>query len=305
MTKTTPSVSVILPTYNRATLLPRAIYSVLNQSYHDLELIVVDDCSTDGTEDELSKIKDARLRVIRQSINSGPSAARNVGIRASLGRYVAFQDSDDEWLPEKLRKQVEMLEQHDELGNCPAACYSRFIILRYNKKTIVPSGPSNLLSGRIYERLLYGNTMGTPSTIFRKEILDIVGSFDESITNREDWDLALRIARDYPIAFLDEATLVSYDSPRSVNKLVSPESEVKILHKHYDSYKAFPETMARITWSIGSEYAMLKQRGNALHYMKISLERSPTTSKRLLFTALRCGINLHLVLLHARNILRP
>ena len=99
-----PTVSVILPTYNRVALLPRAISSVLNQSYSNLELIVVDDCSNDGTEEEISRIRDARLTVIRQAVNSGPGAARNVGIRAASGQYIASQDSDDEWLPEKLTK---------------------------------------------------------------------------------------------------------------------------------------------------------------------------------------------------------
>lgn len=300
-----PSLSVILPTYNRATLLPRAIHSVLDQSYRDLELIVVDDCSTDETEELLSSIRDNRLRVIRQSINSGPSAARNAGIRASKGRYVAFQDSDDEWSPEKLSKQVELIEQQDENGDLPAACYSRFIIVRDNRRVIVPSGSKSTLSGRIYERLLFGNTMGTPTVVFRKDILEIVGSFDESLANREDWDLALRIAKGNKVVFLDEATVISYDSPRSVNKLVSPEAEIAILHKHYESYKEFPEAMARIMWSIGSEFAMRKQISEALRYMRLSLEQASPKARQLVFQALRCGINVPSALLHARRVLRP
>jgi glycosyltransferase involved in cell wall biosynthesis len=302
---TSPSVSVILPTYNRAALLPRAIHSVLNQSYRDLELVVVDDCSNDGTEQELSKIRDPRLRMIRQTVNSGPSAARNAGIRASTGHYVAFQDSDTEWSPEKLRKQIELLEQRDENGTYPAACYSRFIILRGNKKIVVPSDPKNTLCGHIYERLLYGNTMDTPSIVLRREVLNMIGDFDESLANLEDWDLALRVSLNHSIVFLDEITLNSHDSPGSVNKLLSPESLITILHKHYDSYRAFPKAMANITWRIGYEYAMLQRRAEALHYMKKSLEQLSTPKRSLQFTALRGGLIPYKALLYCRKLLRP
>lgn len=300
-----PCVSIILPTYNRVALLPRAIDSVLDQSYRDLELIVVDDCSTDGTEQELLKITDPRLRLIRQKVNSGPSAARNAGIRASTGQYIAFQDSDDEWLPGKIEKQISLLEQRDVSGSYPAACYSRFIVSHRSKQTIVPSDPQDNLSGHIYKRLLYENTMGTPTTIYRKDILDLLGYFDESLANREDWDLALRVSRDYTIAFLDEVTLISYSSPGSVNKLVSPESLITILNKHYDSYRAFPESMAHITWSIGSEYAVRRQKVQALRYMNISIQQSSTPARRLIFTALRSGLNFYAALRYARSVLRP
>jgi glycosyltransferase involved in cell wall biosynthesis len=298
-----PAVSVILPTYNRAYQLPHAIHSVLSQSYSDLELIVVDDGSTDGTSQELSKIKDSRLTVIRQTVNSGSSAARNTGIRASSGSYIAFQDSDTEWFPEKLRKQMELLELRDKNGSYPSACYSRFVFLRYNKHTVVPSDPKDALSGRIYKRLLYGNTMDTPCSVFRRDVLNDVGYFDESLDNLEDWDLALRVAINHSIAFLDEVTLNSHDTPGSVNKLLSPESLIIILNKHYDSFKAYPEAMANITWRIGYEYAMRMQRTEALHYMKISLEQFATKTRSLQFTALRGGLAPYKALLYCRNLL--
>lgn len=299
-----PSVSVILPTYNRANLLARSIHSVLSQTYRDLELVVVDDCSSDGTEQELSKISDPRLRVIQQPINLGPSAARNRGIGASLGQYIAFQDSDVAWYPEKLMKQIELLERRDENGEYSAVCYSRFVFSSRNRQTVMPSDPKSTLSGRIYEKLLCGNTMDTPAIVFRREVLDVVGNFDESLANLEDWDLALRLSQNYSISFLDEVTLVSYDSLGSVNKTISPESLITILNKHYDAYKAFPKAMAYITWRIAFEYCRRQQRIEALHFMRISLEQFSTTTRKLQFTALRSGLAPYKAMLYGRKILR-
>lgn len=108
--KNNPKVSVIIPTYNRAHLIGRAIKSVLNQTYKDFEIIIVDDGSTDKTEEVVKDFKDERVRYIRREKNKGGSAARNTGIKAARGEYIAFQDSDDEWLPEKLEKQMKAFE---------------------------------------------------------------------------------------------------------------------------------------------------------------------------------------------------
>jgi len=103
-----PTVSVIIPTYNRAHLVGRSIQSVINQTYQDFEIIVVDDGSTDNTEDIIKEFqkKDKRIKHIKHNKNKGGSAARNTGIRAARGEYIAFLDSDDEWMPTKLEKQT-------------------------------------------------------------------------------------------------------------------------------------------------------------------------------------------------------
>src|SRR6056297_1399486 len=109
-----PTVSVIVPTYNRADSLPRTIDSVLAQTHDDLELVVVDDASTDDTETVVERYEDDRVTYLEHATNRGGSAARNTGIRASDGDYVAFLDSDDEWHPEKLERQVRELESRSE-----------------------------------------------------------------------------------------------------------------------------------------------------------------------------------------------
>lgn len=103
-------VSVIIPTYNRANLILQAVKSVLNQTYKNFEIIIVDDGSSDNTEDVINVIHDNRIRYIKHAINKGASAARNTGIREAKGKYIAFQDSDDHWLPDKLEKQVKRIE---------------------------------------------------------------------------------------------------------------------------------------------------------------------------------------------------
>lgn len=285
---TAPSVSVILPTYNRAALLPVAIRSVLDQSYGDLELIVVDDASTDDTQQVLGKIPDARLRVICQSVNGGPSVARNAGIRAAQGRYIAFQDSDSEWLPEKLSRQVRLLEEN---AQSPAASYSRFVVVLGRKQIVRPGDCATGLSGHIYSRQLQGNTMGTPAILVRRDILDQLGYFDETMSNLEDWDLALRICAHHSVVFLDEVTLFAYVAPGSVNTKLSPESKVTILRKHYDAYSKMPNVMAPLTWSIGKDYAMRGEKENAVRYMNISVDLVPTAAKRLLRSAVSAGLN--------------
>jgi len=110
MPEKNPTVSVIISTYNRAHLIGRAIQSVLNQTYQDFEVIVVDDGSTDNTEEIVKSFNDPRIRYIRHEKNKGAAAARNTGIKAARGKYIAFQDSDDEWLPEKLEKQMKVFE---------------------------------------------------------------------------------------------------------------------------------------------------------------------------------------------------
>ena len=113
MPEKNPTVSIIIPTYNRAHLIGRAIQSVLNQTYQNFEIIVVDDGSTDNTEEMIKEFQkhDKRIKYIRHEKNRGGAAARNTGIKVARGEYIAFQDSDDEWLPEKLEKQMDVFQR--------------------------------------------------------------------------------------------------------------------------------------------------------------------------------------------------
>ena len=202
-----PTVSVIIPTYNRANLIGKAIKSVLKQTYQDFEIIVVDDGSTDNTGEIIRSFKDKRVKYIEKyKKNKGISVARNIGIKMARGKYFAFLDSDDEWLSEKLSKQIKVLQyESPEVG----AVYSNLCYMDENgKNTNKLRNPKK--EGYIYEDLLGKNYVGPPSTLLiRKECFHRVGLFDDLLNAQEDWDMWIRIAKYYRFALI-KIPLVKY-----------------------------------------------------------------------------------------------
>jgi glycosyltransferase involved in cell wall biosynthesis len=186
-----PAVSVVIPTYNRARTVGNAIQSVMAQTFGNWELLVIDDGSTDDTQGVVSAFRDKRLRFHRLDRNRGQSAARNTGINLARGTYVSFLDSDDEWLPEKLAKEVAAFEAGGEavgLVYCGKELYdSDGHFLRQRLPTF---------EGDVYRRLLDGDLIGSCSRVaLRKSVLEVVGGFDETLPSYEDWDLWLRAAK--------------------------------------------------------------------------------------------------------------
>lgn len=198
-----PKVSVIIPTYNRADLIQDSIDSVLWQTFEDYEIIIVDDGSTDNTREVLHPlIQEGVIRYVRQD-NQGESAARNHGIKLARGDLVAFLDSDDLFLPEKLAKQISLLEENPALG----MVHSDFV--RFDHDTGVDLGYRSTahLSGWVYPQMLlqWSVLIATPTVMIPKEVLEHVGGFDERMHWAEDIDLWRRIARLYPIQSIPEA----------------------------------------------------------------------------------------------------
>ena len=201
-------VSIIIPTYNRAKCILNSIESVLNQTYPFFELLIVDDGSTDNTEEVVHGIEDDRVKYIKMPQNGGAAAARNYGISVAQYDYIAFQDSDDWWDPEKLDKEMRCITSNPSF----AMVYCQMRCIEVNEKgagkeiAITPADavPDSIKSGRIYEYLLKANYVGAPTMLIRRECLDKVGRFDEAYNALEDWDLVLRISRDYPIGFVAE-----------------------------------------------------------------------------------------------------
>lgn len=232
-----PLVSVVLPTYNRANVLSRAVNSVLNQTFRDFELIIVDDASTDNTRQLLASYDSTQICVISLPDNVGPAGARNAGIRAASGALIAFQDSDDEWGPEKLSIQVpRLISSSVSLGRGLGASYSRFLLQGRGRFTPFPPLQINA-SGNIYKDLLEQNLVGTPTLMVSREVLQDIGEFDEKLSWLEDWDLALRIAQGYDFDFVDSPLLVSYRSPGGVNQRDDPIAVFKIHQKHLGYYR--------------------------------------------------------------------
>jgi glycosyltransferase involved in cell wall biosynthesis len=187
---TAPRVSVVMPTRDRWPMLDQALQSVLSQEGVELEAIVVDEASSDGTPEQLTAIGDERITLIRNRTPTGPANARNAAIRSARGEWIAFLDDDDLWAPGKLRIQLERAERggHGMSYTGRIEVDDRLVPLR----TRAAADPRGL-----DEKLLAGNPIGGPSSVvLRREVLDRVGEFDDRLPPLEDWDLWIRASRE-------------------------------------------------------------------------------------------------------------
>ncbi|MDR3410358.1 MAG: glycosyltransferase family 2 protein [Formivibrio sp.] len=227
----TPKVSVILPTYNRARSLSSAVKSVLTQSYSDFELIVIDDASEDDTELQLEKIGDCRVHYMRHDTNRGAAAARNTGLQVARGRYIAFQDSDDVWLPSYLQRMVDALEAG---GSDCGACFSSYLRIKDGRAELIPSEPAGSDKANLLQALLKANFVSTQTLIAKREILAQVGHFDMSLRQFEDWDLAIRIALVSRIVHVAVPLVIVYHTPGSITDHIDSaiEARLAILEKY-------------------------------------------------------------------------
>jgi glycosyltransferase involved in cell wall biosynthesis len=201
-----PKVSVIIPTHSRAVYLKAAITSVLNQTFRDFELLVVDDASTDNTAEVVARFDDARIKLIRHETRKGGSGARNTGIVNSKCDYIGFLDDDDEWTPEKLNLQISLLDQAPKKVGAVYTGYAW--IDRQSGQLLGKRIPSS--RGNLVNELLRGNCVGTTSTVLvRRACFHAVGVFDEDLPSFQDYDMWLRIAREFCFDCIDQP-LVRY-----------------------------------------------------------------------------------------------
>ncbi|MFX4263649.1 glycosyltransferase family 2 protein [Pelotomaculum propionicicum] len=221
-----------MPTYNRAITIKRAVDSILKQTYQDFEIIIVDDGSTDNTYEIVKEFNEKRIKYIKHEKNKGASAARNTGIRESRGKYLAFQDSDDQWLPNKLKRQVEIL---DNSPNEVGIVYCGFWRFNNNKKIYYPSGKVIEKEGNVYKSLINGNFIGTPTAIIKKECFNKYGCFDERLPRLQDWELFIRLSKNYEFRFVNEPLVLSYFVPNCIssdNRSLITAQKI-ILKKHF------------------------------------------------------------------------
>lgn len=230
MTNALPLVSVIIPTYNRSALLPRAIHSVLNQTYKNLEIIIVDDASNDGTKSLVKNFLEdnRRIKYIRHEVNKGGSAARNSGIRKSRGEYIAFLDDDDEWLPEKIKKQLADIEKRDDEWGGVYCGYQ--IILReglFKRNKI--SRKEGDLTKEIFQMKsnAYGSTL-----LLKKEVFQKVGLFDASFNRHQDLEFLVRFFREFRLGSVP-AVLVKVHG----HNFPKAETALEIKKKFFTKYK--------------------------------------------------------------------
>lgn len=211
-------ISVIIPTYNRADKIEKSIRSVLNQTYSDMEVLVVDDASTDNTRDVVCSIQDERVRYIRLEQNGGASAARNAGVSFADTEWIAFHDSDDAWRFDKLEKQIQYRDLHPEYD----LIYTAYVLHLANEEDIYVPGsmPVECLQGDMYNLLLKGNTIGAPTILMRKAVFEEVNGFDTTWKSLEDWDFVLRISKNHKIGYVNEILLDAYRLEGSISSNV-------------------------------------------------------------------------------------
>ena len=197
-----PLISVIIPTFNRFQWLHTAIESVRNQTYPNLEILLIDDGSSDETAEFYSKSND--LHYIRQE-NTGVSAARNHGMRVAKGQWFAFLDSDDQWLPEKIERQFERLSAAD----APLLCHTDEIWVRAGKR-VNPMKKHAKMGGYIFENCLPLCCISPSSVVVHRKLIEAIGPFDVTLPACEDYDLWLRICAQYPVAFIEHPLLRKY-----------------------------------------------------------------------------------------------
>ncbi|MBT4665362.1 MAG: glycosyltransferase [Opitutae bacterium] len=198
-----PKVSVIIPTYDRIETLPRSLNSVFKQTFSDWELIVVDDGSTDGT-DEMVLRDYSSVRLHRQE-NKGVSSARNAGVALASGEWIAFLDSDDAWFPEKLERQLSSLATEHELR----LSHTDEIWIRNGRRVNQPKEYAKS-GGHLYRRCLRLCCICPSSVLIRKDFFEELGGFDEAFPACEDYDLWLRITAREPVHYLDQALVRKY-----------------------------------------------------------------------------------------------
>lgn len=197
------SITVIIPSFNRAYCLERALDSVLNQSYLPQSIILVDDGSTDETE-RLVKTKYPQVEYYKQE-NTGVSSARNLGISKSSTDWIALLDSDDEWLSDKLEKQVEVLNQNPEFK----LCHTEEIWIR-NSKRVNQMNKHQKSGGWIFEKCLPLCAISPSSVLMHKSLFEEKGLFREDLPACEDYDLWLKICASYPVLYLEEPGIIKY-----------------------------------------------------------------------------------------------
>lgn len=277
----TPRVSVILPAYNRAALVGRAIDSVLAQSMGDLELIVVDDASTDDTAAVIEgyAARDPRVRLIRSKGNLGGGGARNLGVTQARAGLIAFQDSDDRWLPEKLDRQLAALEADPEAGL--AYCGSLYYgpgPTQEGRGYYIPEPVFAHLAGDMSVEVLRRNPTSTQTLLMRRDLFDRVGGFDPEFRRLQDWDLMVRLAQITRFAFTPEPLVIIYETPGNISSSVRNDAlfRARMLEKYADLFARHPQMAARQNHVVGRHWTGLGEARRALPPLWRALAARPS-----------------------------
>lgn len=259
-----PLISVIIPTFNRSQVLKRAIISALNQTYRNIELVVVNDASTDSSSDIVKSINDSRIKLIVHEKNKGLAAARNTGIGNSAGEYITFLDDDDEWLPEKISLQLDAIRNANlTIGLVFTNGFSEY----ENNLIIKEDVPSGVVFDPKINTFFPLRVLITPPSgwMLSKTIVEKIGFFDESMYNNwDDGDYFVRVALSFPIYFLNKKLVIWHALASHVNmislnlikgKEIFLEKNLKALKKDRRYLFNFYRTLGKDTLKIDKKRA--------------------------------------------------
>lgn len=280
-----PLVSVIIPTYNRAGLVGRAIESVLGQTYQEVEMLLVDDGSTDDTGVVVKGFTDPRIVYIRHRANRGGAAARNTGLRAARGEFIAFLDSDDRWLPEKLERQLDALRLALQCG----VAYCAFVKTGSAGARLVENKNGDELEKLLLQRQ-FVITLST--VVVRRELLNAVGGFDELLPSCQDTDLFIRllpltgfvyVPEPLVVQDADSADRISVDYPNRV------EGYKMLISKHFRFLSSDPQGLAEYYLELGRLAVRAGCPREARHAFRDAISAHPASVKPYLHLAALAG----------------
>lgn len=279
-------VSIVIPTYNRAELLKEAVKSLQNQTYGNIEIIIVDDCSVDGTEETVKSIGDSRITYLKHEVNKGGGEARNTGIRHASGEYIGFLDSDDQWEPDKLAKQMAVFQKQTDVG----VVYTGMKVYQgdYLVKEVIPKYQGGLLSKLIESNCIYT----TSSILVKRPLLKEAGGFDSSLPSCQDWDLYIRLAQITRFGFVEDSSVLYYLHPgerisTNVDSVIRGHMQIYHNYKELakeqgkDTFQKFSIKIAKTIFRVG----MIKQDKDTINLARRilvdGLARTESTGKNL------------------------
>jgi len=281
-----PTISVIIPVYNGEITIQQTIESLINQTFIDFEIIVINDGSQDSTLDIISTIQDPRIKVFSYS-NAGLSASRNRGISLASGEFISFLDADDRWTPDKLQAQLEALQANLEA----AVAYSWTDYVDENGQ-VLRSGTRISVSGNVYEKLLVRNFLENGSNaLIRRQAFTEVGNFDESLTAAEDWDMYVRLANRYHFVVVRSPQILYRVSTTSMSTNVTKQeaASLQVIEKAFNQAPESLQHLKKYTLSTLYIYLTFKVLENpsgwqnaltAARYLWLAVKNDSSVIKR-------------------------
>jgi glycosyltransferase involved in cell wall biosynthesis len=274
-------ITTIMPVYNREKYLAAAIESVLNQTYDNIEMIIVDDGSNDlslSIAESYKKKYTDKIKILKQK-NQGPSCARNNAIKIAKGDLIAFIDSDDLWSSDKIELQVNLINQYSNLS----FVYSGYYVINERGEITQECLPDVNLSGLIHEKLwTIDNNISGGTILVPKNILIAAGCFDESLKGAENLDLRIRLSRLGEVYFVDKCLYYyrKHDSNLTSNHIAMNDVQLKLINKHFDNYamnnsSLFNIVMSKYYYNIGVQMFGRMDLKNAMNYFYMSIRKNP------------------------------